>query len=88
MPVNAAVSFEMDAGAASARREVVDGAVGVTAGGVADAHGGQEDGGEIRQGKPENVRRCFDKPSPEAIAEITSLLVPDDVRRCPRASPR
>jgi hypothetical protein len=28
-----------------------------------------------RHKKPENVRRCF-KPSPEAIAEFTSLLAP------------
>ncbi|MFG1686149.1 hypothetical protein ACGFNP_38715 [Nonomuraea sp. NPDC049269] len=28
-----------------------------------------------RHKKPENVRRCF-KPSPEAIAELTSLLAP------------
>jgi hypothetical protein len=28
-----------------------------------------------RHKKPENVRRCF-KPSPEAIAELASLLVP------------
>jgi hypothetical protein len=30
--------------------------------------------------KPENVRRYF-KPSPEAIAEVTSLLAPGDSRR-------
>ncbi|WP_344600057.1 transposase [Streptomyces glaucus] len=30
--------------------------------------------------KPENVRRCF-KPSPEAIAELTSLLAPGNGRR-------
>ncbi|GAB2965954.1 tyrosine-type recombinase/integrase [Streptomyces heilongjiangensis] len=33
-----------------------------------------------RHKKPENVRRYF-KPSPEAIAEITSLLAPGDSRR-------
>ncbi|EMF30821.1 tyrosine-type recombinase/integrase [Streptomyces pseudogriseolus] len=33
-----------------------------------------------RHKKPENVRRYF-KPSPEAIAELTSLLAPGDVRR-------
>jgi integrase len=33
-----------------------------------------------RHRKPENVRRYF-KPSPEAIAEITSLLAPGDARR-------
>jgi hypothetical protein len=32
-----------------------------------------------RHKKPENVRRCF-KPSPEAIAELTSLLAPGDSR--------
>lgn len=30
--------------------------------------------------KPENVRRCF-KPSPEAIADLTSLLAPGGSRR-------
>ncbi|WP_198602364.1 hypothetical protein [Streptomyces sp. DH-12] len=30
--------------------------------------------------KPENVRRCF-KPSPEAVAELTSLLAPGNGRR-------
>lgn len=33
-----------------------------------------------RHKKPENVRRYF-KPSPEAIAELTSLLTPGDNRR-------
>ncbi|MDX3639599.1 hypothetical protein P1P70_09145 [Streptomyces sp. MB09-02B] len=33
-----------------------------------------------RHEKPENVRRYF-KPSPEAIAELTSLLAPGDARR-------
>ena len=33
-----------------------------------------------RHKKAENVRRYF-KPSPEAIAEITSLLAPGDSRR-------
>lgn len=33
-----------------------------------------------RHKKPENVRRYF-KPSPEAIAELTSLLAPRDTRR-------
>ncbi|MFH8804504.1 site-specific integrase [Streptomyces sp. NPDC017936] len=33
-----------------------------------------------RRKKPENVRRCF-KPSPEAIAELTSLLAPGDSSR-------
>ncbi|MFF4647071.1 tyrosine-type recombinase/integrase [Streptomyces sp. NPDC001389] len=33
-----------------------------------------------RHKKPENVRRYF-KPSPEAIAELTSLLAPGDARR-------
>lgn len=33
-----------------------------------------------RHKKPENVRRYF-KPSPEAIAELTSLLAPGDGRR-------
>jgi integrase len=33
-----------------------------------------------RHKKPENVRRYF-KPSPEALAEITSLLAPGDSRR-------
>lgn len=33
-----------------------------------------------RYKKPENVRRYF-KPSPEAIAELTSLLAPGDARR-------
>ncbi|WP_330321131.1 site-specific integrase [Streptomyces clavifer] len=33
-----------------------------------------------RHRKPENVRRYF-KPSPEAIAELTSLLAPGDARR-------
>jgi hypothetical protein len=33
-----------------------------------------------RHKKPENVRRYF-KPSPEAIAELTSLLAPGDSRR-------
>jgi hypothetical protein len=33
-----------------------------------------------RHKKPENVRRYF-KPSPEAIAEVTSLLAPGDSRR-------
>ncbi|MFF4779841.1 hypothetical protein [Streptomyces griseorubiginosus] len=33
-----------------------------------------------RHKKPENVRRYF-KPSPEAIAELTSLLAPGDTRR-------
>ncbi|EST22108.1 hypothetical protein N566_26820 [Streptomycetaceae bacterium MP113-05] len=33
-----------------------------------------------RHKKPENVRRYF-KPSPDAIAEITSLLAPGDSRR-------
>lgn len=33
-----------------------------------------------RHEKPENVRRCF-KPSPEAIAELTSLLAPGDAHR-------
>ncbi|GAA4622420.1 hypothetical protein GCM10023196_014550 [Actinoallomurus vinaceus] len=30
--------------------------------------------------RPENVRRYF-KPSPETIAELTSLLAPGDTRR-------
>ncbi|MEW1601489.1 hypothetical protein [Streptomyces sp. NPDC093808] len=30
--------------------------------------------------KPENVRRCF-KPSPQAVAELTSLLAPGNGRR-------
>ncbi|MBV9023898.1 MAG: site-specific integrase [Streptomycetaceae bacterium] len=33
-----------------------------------------------RHKKPENVRRYF-KPSPEAIAEVTSLLAPGDIKR-------
>ena len=33
-----------------------------------------------RHKKPENVRR-YSKPSPEAIAELTSLLAPGDARR-------
>ncbi|WP_424534332.1 hypothetical protein ACOZ38_29030 [Sphaerisporangium viridialbum] len=33
-----------------------------------------------RHKKPQNVRRYF-KPSPEAIAEVTSLLTPGDARR-------
>ncbi|MDH6697511.1 hypothetical protein P3T26_001963 [Streptomyces sp. MAA16] len=33
-----------------------------------------------RHKKPENVRRYF-KPSPDALAEITSLLAPGDSRR-------
>jgi hypothetical protein len=33
-----------------------------------------------RHKKPENVRRCF-KPSPDTIAELTSLLAPGDSRR-------
>ncbi|TVZ94925.1 hypothetical protein FB157_10428 [Streptomyces sp. BK340] len=33
-----------------------------------------------RHKKPENVRRYF-KPSPEAIAKLTSLLAPGDARR-------
>jgi integrase/recombinase XerC len=33
-----------------------------------------------RHKKPENLRRYF-KPSPEAIAELTSLLAPGDSRR-------
>lgn len=33
-----------------------------------------------RHKKPENLRRYF-KPSPEAIAEVTSLLAPGDTRR-------
>lgn len=33
-----------------------------------------------RHKKPENVRRYF-KPSPEAIAELTSLPAPGDTRR-------
>ncbi len=33
-----------------------------------------------RHKKPENVRRYF-KPSPEAIAELTSLLAPGDSSR-------
>lgn len=33
-----------------------------------------------RHKKPENVRRYF-KPSPEAVAELTSLLAPGDSRR-------
>ncbi|WP_344135613.1 hypothetical protein [Saccharopolyspora halophila] len=33
-----------------------------------------------RHKKPENVRRYF-KPSSWAIAEVTSLLAPDDARR-------
>lgn len=33
-----------------------------------------------RHKKPQNVRRYF-KPSPEAIAELTSLLAPGDLRR-------
>ncbi|GAA2331473.1 hypothetical protein GCM10010246_13350 [Streptomyces cuspidosporus] len=33
-----------------------------------------------RHKKPENVRRYF-KPSPEAIAELTSLLAPGDATR-------
>lgn len=33
-----------------------------------------------RHKKPENVRRHF-KPSPEAIAELTSLVAPGDARR-------
>ena len=32
-----------------------------------------------RHKKPENVRRYF-KPSPKAIAELTSLLAPGDAR--------
>jgi hypothetical protein len=35
---------------------------------------------KTRHKKPENVRRYF-KPSPDAIAEITSLLAPGDSRR-------
>lgn len=34
-----------------------------------------------RHKKPENLRRYF-KPSPAAIAELTSLLAPSDSRRC------
>ncbi|WP_433226557.1 hypothetical protein [Microtetraspora malaysiensis] len=33
-----------------------------------------------RHRKPENLRRYF-KPSPDAIAELTSLLAPGDTRR-------
>lgn len=33
-----------------------------------------------RHKKPENVRRYL-KPSPEAIAEVTSLLAPGNSRR-------
>ena len=33
-----------------------------------------------RHKKPENVRKYF-HPSPEAIAEVTSLLAPGDSRR-------
>lgn len=33
-----------------------------------------------RHKKPENVRRYY-KPSPDALAEITSLLAPGDSRR-------
>ncbi|MDT0382879.1 site-specific integrase, partial [Streptomyces sp. DSM 42041] len=33
-----------------------------------------------RHKKPENVRRYF-KPSPDALAEIISLLAPGDSRR-------
>jgi hypothetical protein len=33
-----------------------------------------------RHKKPEKVRRCF-KPSPEAIAELTSLLAPGSSTR-------
>lgn len=33
-----------------------------------------------RHKRPENVRRYF-KPSPKAIAELTSLLAPGDSRR-------
>ncbi len=33
-----------------------------------------------RHKKPENVRKCF-HPSPEAIAEVTSLIAPGDSRR-------
>jgi hypothetical protein len=33
-----------------------------------------------RHKKPKNVRRYF-KPSPDAIAELTSLLAPGDSRR-------
>ena len=33
-----------------------------------------------RHKKPENVRRYF-KPSPEAIAELTSLLAPGGINR-------
>ncbi|MBB3081777.1 hypothetical protein FHS41_008335 [Streptomyces violarus] len=33
-----------------------------------------------RHKKPENLRRYF-KPSPEAIAELTSLLAPGNARR-------
>jgi hypothetical protein len=33
-----------------------------------------------RHKKPENVRRCF-KPSPDAIAELTSLLASGESRR-------
>jgi len=33
-----------------------------------------------RHTKPENVREYF-HPSAEAIAEVTSLLAPDDTRR-------
>ncbi|MFD0032909.1 hypothetical protein ACFVJK_32495 [Streptomyces sp. NPDC127172] len=35
---------------------------------------------QARHKKPETVRRYF-KPSPEAAAEITSLLAPGDRRR-------
>jgi hypothetical protein len=37
-------------------------------------------GAKSRHKKPENLRRYF-KPSPEAIAEVTSLLAPGDSRR-------
>ncbi|MGC0344068.1 hypothetical protein RKD20_009102 [Streptomyces sp. SLBN-8D4] len=33
-----------------------------------------------RYKKPENVRRCV-HPSAEAVAEVTSLLAPEDSRR-------
>jgi hypothetical protein len=36
--------------------------------------------GESRRKKPENVRRYF-KPSPEAIADLTSLLAPGGINR-------
>lgn len=35
---------------------------------------------KFRHKKPENIR-CYFKPSPEAIAELTSLLAPGNSRR-------